>query len=344
MLAQVLHRFEGPRGLVLEEIPEPAIEADDEVLLDVVACGVCHRDITYSYGKFGGGKLPTVLGHEAVGRVADAGDGVVDLAAGDRVVHLQFPSCGACEWCRGDRPQLCRSVRGAVGEVRQGAYAARIVLPRHLLVRVPDELDDPAAAIAGCAIGTAYHALRLYGFEPRGRTVAVNGAAGGVGIHAIQVAKALGARVVAVTSSEEKEDAIRRAGADEVVVAPGGRYRLALSRLTDRRGVDLFLEVVGAPTLQESVLSVAPAGRVVVTGNPEGGTCVFNPALLILRGELRMYGTLALTARELEAVLGLMSAGEVRAVIDTEAPLADLPEQMRRMEARATVGRVVVRT
>ena len=99
-------------------------------------------------------------------------------------------------------------------------------------------------------------------------------AGGGVGLHAIQVAKALGARVIAVTGSEAKQEAIRRAGADEVVVAPEGRYRLAMSRLTRRRGVDLFLEVVGAPTLQESLLSVGRQGRVVVAGNPLGGTAV----------------------------------------------------------------------
>jgi NADPH:quinone reductase-like Zn-dependent oxidoreductase len=234
-------------------------------------------------------------------------------------------------------------VRGAIGEVRPGAYAGEIVLPRHLVVRIPAGLPMERAAITACTIGTAYHALHLYGFEPEGRTVAVNGAGGGVGVHSIQVAKALGARVIAVTSSEHKEEAICAAGADEVVVAAKGKYRLALSRLTGRRGVHLFLEVVGAPTLQESVLSVSPGGRVVVTGNPQGGTCVFNPALLILRGELRLYGTLAVTGPELEQAFELVSSGQVEPMVDTVAPLADLPAQMHRMEARETVGRVVVR-
>jgi D-arabinose 1-dehydrogenase-like Zn-dependent alcohol dehydrogenase len=342
MKAQVLHGFDGPDGFAFSDRPEPAVEHDDDVVLEVEACGVCHRDITYARGRFGGGRLPTVMGHEGAGRVVDAGDGVTDLVTGDRVVHLQFPFCGRCEHCREGRSQLCVELRGAVGEVRDGCYAQRVVLPRRLLVPIPEGVPPEAAAVAACTVGTAYHALHLYGFSASGRTVAINGAGGGVGIHAIQVARALGARVVAVTSSEEKEERLRAAGADEVVVAPNRRYRLAMLRATDRRGADLFLEVVGAPTLQESVLSVGKAGRVVVVGNPEGGTCVFNPALMILRGELRMYGTLAVTAAELTDVLEMVRSGAVTPVIDTVAPLADLPHQMRRMEAAETVGRVVV--
>ena len=345
MRAQVLQEFTGPDGLRLEEVPDGRIEADDDVLIEVTACGVCHRDITFARGRFGAGRgrLPVVLGHEGAGIVLEAGNSVEDLRAGDRIVHVQFPFCGGCPMCQGGRPQLCERVRGAIGEVRPGAYAERLVLPRRLLHRVPDGVQDEAAAVSACTLGTALHALRLYGFEAEGRTVAINGAGGGVGTHAIQVAKELGARVIAVTSSERKQDPLRAMGADEVLVAPDGRYHRALTRLTSGRGVDLFFETVGAPTLEQSVLSVAKGGRVVVVGNPEGGTCSFNPVLLILRGELRMYGTLAVTGDELEQVLAMVADGRLRPVMDTAAPLAELPEHMRRMEARGTVGRVVVR-
>jgi acryloyl-coenzyme A reductase len=343
MRAQVLHVFSGPQGFRYEEVPALPLSSATDVRVRIEACGVCHRDITYSHGKFGGGRLPTIMGHEGAGVVVEVGNEVDDLASGDRVVHLQFPFCGVCERCAAGQPQLCPAVRGAIGEVRPGAYATEIVLPRHLLVRVPEGVGLEPAAVVACTLGTAYHALTLYGFQPAGKTVAINGAGGGVGIHAIQVAKAMGSRVIAVTSSPDKEQAIAEAGADEVVVARDGRYRVAMLRLTERQGVDLFLEVVGAPTMQESLLSVGPAGRIVITGNPEGGTCVFNPALLILRGELRMYGTLAVTAGELEQVLALVAQGTLRPIIDVVAPLQELVTHMLRMERRETVGRVVVR-
>jgi len=340
--AQVLTAFEGPAGFELCEVAAPEVSGADEVRIRVEACGVCHRDITYARGKFGGGHLPTVMGHEGAGVVLEVGPAVRDLAPGDRVLHLQFPYCGSCERCREGRPQLCAAVRGAIGEVRAGSYAEQVVLPRHLLVRVPEGLGAPAAAVTACTLGTAYHALRLYGFEPAGRTVVVNGAGGGVGIHAVQVARALGARVVAITGSEAKVEAIRVAGAEEVLVAPGGRYRLAVSRATGRRGADLVLDVVGAPTLQESMLSVARGGRVVVVGNPQGGSCDFNPALLILRGELQLYGSLAVSPEEVERVLSMVANGTLTPVIDRVVPLEDLPREMERMEARQTLGRVVV--
>jgi D-arabinose 1-dehydrogenase-like Zn-dependent alcohol dehydrogenase len=345
MRAQVLHAFDGPDGLGYEEHTDPQIARDDDVLIEVLACGVCHRDITFSRGKFGAGRgrLPTILGHEGVGRVLDAGSAVDDLSSGDRVVHVQFPFCGACDACEASLPHLCERVRGAIGEVQHGAYAERVVLPRRLLHRVPPGVGDEAAAVTACTLGTAHHALRLYEFDPRERIVAINGAGGGVGTHAVQVAAAAGARVVAVTSSESKEPRLRELGADDVVVAPDGRYHRALTRLTRGRGVDLFFETVGAPTLEQSVMSVGKRGRVVVVGNPEGGTCSFNPALMILRGELRMYGTLAVTGLELEEVLDAVAAGRLTPVIDSVAPLQDLQAQMHRMEARQTVGRVVVR-
>lgn len=345
MRAQVLETFDGPGALRAAERDEPRIEHDDDVLLEVLACGVCHRDITFARGKFGAGRgrLPAVLGHEAAGTVVDAGPAVDDLTSGERVAHVQFPFCGECAMCREERPQLCERVRGAVGEVMDGAYAERVVLPRRLLHRVPPSLSDEAAAVAACTLGTAHHALRLYGFEPEGSTVAINGAGGGVGSHAIQVAAVAGARVVAITSSEAKQERLRALGAHDVVIAPDGRYHRALTRLTGGRGVDLFFETVGAPTLEQSVLSTAKAGRLVVVGNPEGSRCSFNPALLILRGEIRMYGTLAVTGAELEQVLGDMAAGRLSPVIDAVAPLEELPVQMRRMEARQTIGRVVVR-
>ena len=225
MKAQVLTSFGGPQGFQFLEVEEPRLQAAHDVKLLVEACGVCHRDITWSHGRFGGGELPRILGHEGAGIVLETGPEVEDLQPGDRVVHLQFPSCGKCEACRSGRPGACGSLREIIGEARNGCYAQQVVLPAGILAKVPYGISPEKAAVAACTLGTAYHALRLYGFEPQGKTIALNGAGGGVGIHAIQIAKLLGARVIAVTTSESKADSIRATGADEVLVAPHGVYR-----------------------------------------------------------------------------------------------------------------------
>ena len=342
MLAQVLTSFEGPRGFELREVEEPCIQAPDEVKIRIEACGVCYRDITWSRGKFGGGELPRILGHEGTGVVMEAGPAVEGLQPGDRVVHLQFSYCGTCEACRSGRPAACTNIRSAVGEARSGCYAEQVVLPAGIIAKVPDGIAPEKAAIAACTLGTAYHALKLYGFDAHGKTIALNGAGGGVGIHAIQVARLLGAQVIAITTSERKAEAIRAAGARDVVIAPQRTYRKEIANLTAGRGVDLFVEIAGAPTLEQSVLSVRRGGRVVVLGNPEGATCQFNPALLILRGELMLYGTLAVTLPELKEVLALIASGQLHPLVEEVAPLEKLPLLMQRMEERSTVGRVVV--
>ena len=343
MKAQVLQSLDGPAGFKFDaSMADPAVKNPDDVLIKVEAAGICHRDITYACGKFGGGRTPAVLGHEGAGVVVEVGSAVKDLQPGDRVVHVQFAACGECEPCRAGKPAACVTNPGAVGESFDGAFGEFMVLPRRIVAKVPEGLSSEHAAICACALGTSYHALRLYGFEPEGKTVGINGAGGGVGIHAIQVAKALGARVIATTRSAGKEAAIREAGADEVIVHDDKGYRKQIKAATDGAGVDLFMEIVGAPTLANTLLSVKRGGRVVVTGNPDGGTCVFNPALLIIRGELQMYGTLAITLPELEEVLQLAADGKIRPVIDSVAPLEELPAQMERMQRSETVGRVVL--
>ncbi|MGH8031587.1 MAG: alcohol dehydrogenase catalytic domain-containing protein [Luteimonas sp.] len=342
MKAQVLTSFDGPNGLVMREVASPRLTRPDEVKIKIEACGVCHRDITWCRGKFGTADLPRIMGHEGAGVVLEVGSDVHGLAPGDRVVHLQFPFCMQCDACRSGKPAACASIRWAIGEGFDGAYASEVVLPARIVTKIPYGIPFHEAAVVACTLGTAYHALLLNGFEPRGKTIALNGSGGGVGLQTIQVAKLLGARVIATTTSPEKEDSIRRAGADHVVVDPQGNYRKAVMDLTAAQGVDLFVEIVGAPVMRESMLSVRRGGRVVVLGNPEGGTFSFNPGTLIVRGELMMYGTMSVTLPELDEVLRLVAERKITPVIDRVVSLEELPAQMLRMESRGSVGRIVV--
>src|SRR5262245_21075655 len=140
MKAQVLTSFDGPDGFHIADVAEPSIDAPDQVKIRIDACGVCHRDITWSRGGFGGGDLPRILGHEGAGLVLAIGSAVENLRPGDRVVHLQFPYCGVCEACCSGRPAACGSIREIVGEARNGCYAEQVVLPAGIVAKAPQEI------------------------------------------------------------------------------------------------------------------------------------------------------------------------------------------------------------
>src|SRR5437899_4393844 len=140
MKAQVLKSFDGPRGFELRNVDEPRIAAPDQVKIRLEACGVCHRDITWSRGRFSGGELPRILGHEGAGVVTEVGGAVKTLRAGDRVVHLQAIYCGQCDACSGGRPAACANLRELIGEARDGCYAQRVVLPDRIVATVPGDI------------------------------------------------------------------------------------------------------------------------------------------------------------------------------------------------------------
>src|SRR5437762_7560323 len=145
MQAQVLTSFNGPRGFELRDVDEPRITAPDQVKIRLEACGVCHRDITWSHGRFSGGELPRILGHEGAGVVTEVGSAVESLRPGDRVVHLQFLWCGRCDACLAGRPTACANLREIVGEARDGCYAQHVVLSERIVVKIPGEIPMESA-------------------------------------------------------------------------------------------------------------------------------------------------------------------------------------------------------
>jgi len=207
-------------------------------------------------------------------------------------------------------------------------------------VPVPDGVPLEHAALFGCGIGTSYRALAVTSRLLPGETVLVTGAGGGTGLHTVQLARAMGARVLAVTTSEAKVDRIRAAGADEVILAPDGRFHQQVRSLTG--GVDLVVDHVGTPVWASTIRSVRDGGRVCFIGQVTGESMPFNPGLIIQRS-VALLGSKGASSADVRRVAELVRLGRIRPEVDVVLPLNEAAEAHRRMAQRRSAGRVVLR-
>lgn len=321
MRAAVLRAFGGPEALQVEEVPD-LVPAEDQALVAVAACGVCGHDLLARGGRLGT-PLPAVLGHEISGVVTVAG-AASGLAEGDRVALVQREPCGSCRACAAGAENLCRSGRGFYGEDRPGGYAEYVLASARNAVVLPPEVPLRAAAVLSCAIGTGLHALRRVG-AVEGDVVVVTAAGGGVGVHALQVCRALGMHAIAVTGSAGRESLLEAHGAEHVVVLdPGGvRLRDEVRAVTGGRLADVVLEVAGTPTLRQSVEALAPQGRLALIGNVDPSDVALTPGLLILK-ELSVVGCAHGIRRDLVDVVAMVASGQVEPVIAEQVPLTEV--------------------
>jgi len=336
MRAVVIREPGGPEKLLLEDVPRPE-PGPGQVRVRVRAAGVCHRDLLDREGKYPFMKRPIVTGHELAGEVVALGDGVDGWRPGDRVTAVHRAPCGACEPCRaGDETRCLGSLR-IFGLTVDGSYAEEVVADAGALVRVPDALPFERAAFLHCTAGVALRALRTRAGLRAGETVLVTGASGGVGIHAVQIARHLGARVLAVTSKPEKAEPLRARGA-EVLVEGAGFHRAVLERTG---GVDVVLDLVGAPTFQASLRSLRGGGRLVLVGNVTAERVELNPGYAILR-EVAVLGSSSASRADLAEVLDLAARGVLEPVLADVLPLAGAAAAQERLRAQSVVGRLVL--
>jgi acryloyl-coenzyme A reductase len=333
-----LYKFGGPEQLRLEDAPTPQA-GDGDVVIRTLAIGVCYRDTIDRVGGYPHLRLPIVPGHEAAGEVVEVGRDVRSVRPGDRVLTMSKVSCASCEHCTRGNEQLCR-LGESYGQDCDGAYAEYIRVHERALCLIPKEMDYATAAVLACTVAAPLHALRRAAIAP-GDSVLITGASGGLGIHAVQLAKLFAASVIAVTSSSHKVEAIRRYGADAVIVAADGQFASEVKSATGGRGVDACLEIAGAPTLGESLRCMAPRGRVVIIGNVEQQQAAINPGVVILR-ELEIRGAMIYTRAEVLDAIELVSAGKLKAVIGGSFPLAEAPDVHERLGNRELVGRAVL--
>jgi D-arabinose 1-dehydrogenase-like Zn-dependent alcohol dehydrogenase len=339
MKAVTFRAFGGPEVLEPVEVERPEPGSDD-VLVRIHAAGVCYHDVLSRGGKIPGGKPGRILGHEIAGEVVAAGANVSAARVGERVVIYQRLFCGTCRYCLAGRQDLCRNSR-VIGEQGGGGYAEFACVPARNAIRIPDGLDMTAAALAVCPVGTSVRAiLGVAALEP-GQSVLITGAGGGLGLHQIQVARSVQARVIAVTSSSDKAEAVRAAGAHEVIVAPDLKFSGEVWRFTGKQGADVVLENVVTGTFGESLRSCAQHASVVVLGNIGARPVELEPGLVIAR-RIRIAGSGNATFKDVHTALHLLAGGALKPVIGRVLPFPLASEAHALMEGRTVTGRVVL--
>jgi NADPH:quinone reductase-like Zn-dependent oxidoreductase len=267
MRAMVMHRHGGPEVLTLEAEwprPEPGL---GEILVEVHACALNFLDIFTREGMPGEPTpLPHITGGDVAGIVAAVGAGVVRPAVGARVLIDPNWGCGACEYCRGgERP---RCIRGhMLGEMDPGGLAEYVTCPASQAIAIPEGVSFDAAACLPVAWGTAWRMVVTHARPKPDDVVLVLGAGGGVGLAAVQIAKLMGARVIATASTDDKLARIGEYGADHLVnYASDERWDATVRALTGKRGADVIIETVGAATWERSIRALGKGGRLVTSG------------------------------------------------------------------------------
>jgi S-(hydroxymethyl)glutathione dehydrogenase/alcohol dehydrogenase len=349
----------------IEEIPMPEPGAG-EILVKVSACGVCHTDLHVMKAEVAF-PTPAVMGHEISGTVAALGPGVKGPAIDTKVVSAFIMPCGICTPCGAGRDDLCDSffamnrLKGTLydGTTRlkkkngtpiamysMAGLAEYAVVPATDVFPLADGLPLEESAVLGCAVFTAYGAVR-HGAELRGGERVAVVAVGGVGINVIQIAHAFGAsQIIAIDVKDDKLEAARRLGASDLVNAATTDATARVRELTDGRGVDVAFEVLGLPqTFTQAFEMIRDGGRMVAVGIAPGKTTAPVEITRLVRRELRIVGSYgARTRSDMPEIIRLAAKGIIRpeTMVTQRFPLDQADAAYKALARGEIVGRAIV--
>jgi NADPH2:quinone reductase len=322
MKAVVCKAWGPPDSLVLEELPDPQ-PGPGQAVVEVMAAGVNFPDVLTVQGKYQvRPELPFTPGNEFAGVVRALGAGVTSVKVGDRVI----------------------------GFTRTGAFAQQALAPVESLMPMPSGMDFETAAAITLTYGTSHHAVVDRGALQAGETMLVLGAAGGVGLAAIEIGKALGARVIAAASSDEKLAVCRAHGADELINYTTSDLREAIKAATGGKGPDVIYDPVGGPYSEPALRSIAWRGRHLVVGFAAGEIPKLPWNLMLLKGASVVgvfWGDLVRKEPQanlaaMRQILDWMAQGKLRPLVSARYPLADTAQALNDMAARKVTGKVVI--
>ncbi|MBI5946958.1 MAG: zinc-binding dehydrogenase [Chloroflexi bacterium] len=323
MTTMLAARFHAPgEPLRLEQVPVP-VPGHGQVLVRVNACGICGSDVHFMDGHAPVARTPITLGHEPAGTVEETGPGVAGFSPGDRVVVRPGDRCGECQACGSGRDNLCER-SSVLGMHVDGGLAEYVVARAADLIPIPEGVPFEQAAIVSDAVATPYHALVERGGLRAGESVAVFGC-GGLGIHAVQLARLAGAeQVVAIDVRDPALAQARECGATATVNAAEGRVSRRIRELTG--GVDLAIECIGrAETISEAVKSLKRGGRAVVVGMGAEAIAL-PPPNTFTWSEHSLIGSFGSSAESVRRLLGMVASGrlDLRASVSDVLPLAEV--------------------
>jgi NADPH2:quinone reductase len=320
MKAILVENFGGPEALVYKETEAPTPKGG-EALVKVEAIGLNYIDVYHRTGLYPLPR-PFIPGMEAAGVVEAIGEGVTEVAVGDRVAYAMHP----------------------------GAYAEKVVVPAWKLVQVPGGVTAQQAAATMLQGMTAHYLVTSVYPLKAGEAALIHAAAGGVGLLLIQLVKRIGARAIGTVSTEAKAELARQAGADDIILYTKEDFETRTRELTGGRGVSVAYDSVGKDTFLKSLNCLAPRGMLALYGQSSGPVAPFDPGMLAQKGSLFLtrpsLAHYAATREELlwraGELFNWIKAGELKLRIEFTFPLADAAEAHRQLEGRKTTGKVVL--
>lgn len=329
-----------PGHFALREVADP-VPGPGEVVVRVRACGLNRLDLWLEEGALPIPlDLPRTPGCEIAGEVHKLGKGVEGWWSGERVSVQSNLFCGKCEFCQRGDESLCLEST-LLGVEQDGGFADLVVVPASALVRLPEEVDFRTAAALTLAGSTAMHMLTARVQVRSGDWVLVVGGASGVGSAAIQIARGLGARVASTGSTPEKRALAQRLGAEAVFDPTEPDWPAQVRQWTGKRGVDLVVEHVGGPVLEQVFHCLARGGTVVTCGATAGRKVRLQLWPFFVK-QHRLVGSYGRSRRNLEATLAWAAVGGLRPVIDRVLPLAEAAHGFAALRQRLVLGKVVI--
>ncbi|MCC7319375.1 MAG: alcohol dehydrogenase catalytic domain-containing protein [Rubellimicrobium sp.] len=340
MRAAILHAYNSPLGI--EDVPMPACPADG-VVLRVLACGICRSDWHGWTGEHARVKPGSRMGHEYCGEVVEAGP-QARWRRGERVIAPFILACGSCPDCQAGHQTACGN-QIVPGFTAPGAFAEYVAVPHaHNLARLPEALDPALAAGLGCRVTTAWEALTGRAALQAGEWLAIHGT-GGVGMSALILARAIGARVIVTDVVPQKLAFARDLGAEHALDARAGDTAERIRDLTGG-GAHVSVDALGFPeTIRASLASLRRLGRHVQVGMPTGHHARIEIDMLgLYSGQLAVFGTRGMPSWKYPPLLDLVSSGrvDVRPLLAREVRLSDVSAELAAMNGPTPPGVAVV--
>jgi NADPH:quinone reductase-like Zn-dependent oxidoreductase len=331
----------GPEVLQYVDVPDPE-PGSHEVLVRVRACALNHLDLWVRRGLPSVAvPLPRIPGSDVAGEVAKVGSEVTTIRVSQKVVLAPLVSCGKCPACVAGLDNQCRLATN-LGYMIDGGCAEFVRAPLVNCLPYPENLSFEDAAAVPLVFQTAWHMLRERARLQPGEDVLVLGAGSGVGSAAIQIAKFFSARVIATAGSDAKLEKARQLGADFVINHKTQKIREEVRRITNKRGVDIVFEHVGTATWDDSLASLALAGRLVTCGNTTGYDAKIDLRFLFSR-QLSLLGSYMGVKSELHTIIKLVATGKFKPVIDRVFPLQEAAAAHVYLESGQQFGKVVLK-
>lgn len=336
MKAAMLYEIGKP--LRIEDVPLPEI-GPDEVLVETKACGICRTDLHICDGLAYLPQLPHIPGHEPAGVVAKVGENVRGISVGERVVPNLFFTCGRCYYCRVGRDTQCTDLKGLLGVSVAGAFAEYFKAPAENLFVLPDNVSFEVGGLISCAVVTALHATRRAKLSLNDTAVVLG--AGGVGQVLIQMLKAAGVRVIAISRSAEKIEIARKLGAHLALQAGRSDIKEQIKTFAGGNGVRCVFDCVGSSsTMRDSADYVMRGGQIIVIGEEPEYPQI--DTIQIAQRELEIIGTRNGTKQDTIDAIEMVGAGIITPLIARTFPLERINEALQFMRGGQAHGRVVI--